>query len=300
MQASEFTRRVTAILQGLLVAILWATSWVLIKRGLVEVPPLVFAGVRYFVAFLILLVAFLVSARRSPMPRMPGRMWGRLIALGLLLYAAAQGALFVALDHLPAVTVNLLMSFTNVGVALLSAAWLSERPTALQWSGIALVLAGAILYFHPISIPPFQMIGVLAAFVGLTTNAVATIAGRDLNRAGAHPALQITVVSMGVGSMALLATGLLVEGLPSISLRNWIYILWLAAVNTAFAYTLMNHTLRTLTAVESSIITGTMIIWIPILAVLFLGEHVTPKEIAGLAAVAAGAVIVQLRGRRKG
>jgi hypothetical protein len=43
--------------------------------------------VRYFVAFLILLVAFLVSA---PLMPMSGRMWGRLIVLGLLLYAAAQ------------------------------------------------------------------------------------------------------------------------------------------------------------------------------------------------------------------
>ncbi|HEY5982570.1 MAG TPA: DMT family transporter, partial [Anaerolineales bacterium] len=93
--------------------------------------------------------------------------------------------------------------------------------------------------------------------------------------------------------------GLLLEGIPSISPRNWLFILWLAAVNTAFAYTLWNHTLRTLTATESSIITGTMLVWIPILAVIFLGEHVGLKELLGLIAVGLGTLFVQLRGRRK-
>ena len=102
---------------------------------------------------------------------------------------------------------------------------------------------------------------------------------------------------MGVGSTALLAAGLLVEGVPTISLQNFLFILWLAGVNTAFAFTLWNHTLRTLTAAESSICTGTMLIWIPILAVLFLGETLNLKAIIGLIAVGAGTIIVQLRGR---
>jgi drug/metabolite transporter (DMT)-like permease len=131
----------------------------------------------------------------------------------------------------------------------------------------------------------------------MLTNVVATVVGRELNSARLYSPLQVTTFSMGVGSAALLAAGLLAEGIPSISLRNWAYILWLAAVNTAFAFTLWNHTLRTLTAAESSISTGTMLIWIPILAVLFLGEHITPQQLLGLVAVGAGTLLVQLRGR---
>lgn len=50
-----------------------------------------------------------------------------------------------------------------------------------------------------------------------------------------------------------------------------------------------------LTATESSIINGTMLIWIPILAILFLGETITPKEIVGLVITGVGTLLIQLR-----
>ena len=68
-------------------------------------------------------------------------------------------------------------------------------------------------------------------------------------------------------------------------------------MRTALAFTLWNRTLRVLTAVESSIINSTMLIWIPLLAVAFLGETLSTKEAAGLALVGAGTVLVQLRAR---
>jgi len=34
-------------LQALFVTFLWSSSWVLIKFGLEEIPPLTFAGLRY-------------------------------------------------------------------------------------------------------------------------------------------------------------------------------------------------------------------------------------------------------------
>jgi drug/metabolite transporter (DMT)-like permease len=193
------------------------------------------------------------------------------------------------------VTVNLLWSFSSVTVALLGIVWLSERPTLFQWSGILLAIIGAFVYFYPAAIPQSQIIGVIAAAIGILANAVSAIIGRDVNRSGRYHPLVVTVVSMGTGSLALLATGLLVEGIPVIGLKSWAIILWLAVVNTAFAFTLWNHTLRTLTAIESSIINGTMLVWIPIFAVLFLGEKITGKEIIGLVGVGLGTLIVQMR-----
>jgi drug/metabolite transporter (DMT)-like permease len=69
-------------------------------------------------------------------------------------------------------------------------------------------------------------------------------------------------------------------------------------VNTAFAFTLWNLTLRTLSATESSIINNAMLIQIPILAVLFLGESLTWRELIGLIVAGIGILLVQL-GRRK-
>jgi drug/metabolite transporter (DMT)-like permease len=46
---------------------------------------------------------------------------------------------------------------------------------------------------------------------------------------------------------------------------------------------------------ESSIINGTMLIWIAIFAVTILGESITGKEIIGLVITGIGTLIVQLR-----
>ena len=70
-------------------------------------------------------------------------------------------------------------------------------------------------------------------------------------------------------------------------------------VNTAFAFTLWNHTLRTLSAVESSVINSLMMPQIAILALLFLDEALNAKEIWGLALVGVGVLIVQLKPRIK-
>jgi drug/metabolite transporter (DMT)-like permease len=84
-------------------------------------------------------------------------------------------------------------------------------------------------------------------------------------------------------------------GNPSIG--DWGIIAWLAVVNTAFAFTVWNYTMQTLTAVESSIINSMMMPQIAILAWLFLGETIGPKEILGLILVGVGALVVQLRKR---
>ena len=218
-----------------------------------------------------------------------------LFSLGICFYALTQGASFVALDLLPAVTVNLLWNFSSVAVAILGIFWLSEKPTGLQWLGIFLALVGAVLFFFPASIPSNFLPGLAVASVGVLANAASSILGRDINRTGAVTPLLVTVVSMGIGAMVLLGIGLMVEGIPQIDLKGWAIILWLAVVNTAFAFTLWNHTLRRLRAFESSIINGTRLIWIPVLAVLFLGERINAREILALLVVGIGTLIVQLK-----
>jgi drug/metabolite transporter (DMT)-like permease len=287
--------RLRAVVQALFVVFLWATSWVLIKIGLQDIPALTFAGLRYTLAFFCLLPVLLLSPELSSLRAIPRRTWRRLLVLGLLYYTITQGASFLALAYLPAVTVNLLWSFSNVIVAIMGVLWLAERPTWLQWVGVALALLGAGIYFYPVALQGSQLVGVLAAVFGVLANAGATILGRDLNRSGDLHPLVVTVVSMGIGSLALLATGLVAQGLPPVGPQGWAIIAWLAVVNTAFAFTLWNHTLRTLSAIESSVINGTMIIWIPVLAVLFLHERITIKDLCGLVVVGVGTLLVQLR-----
>jgi drug/metabolite transporter (DMT)-like permease len=287
--------RISAIIIALFVVFLWATSWVLIKIGLQDIPPLTFAGLRYTLAFLILLPVVLLKKRRVSLRSISKQSWLRLIILGLLFYACTQGASFVALSYLPAVTVNLLWSFSSIATVLFGILFLDERPTLFQWFGVVLALFGAVVYFYPVSITRGYSMGFLASGIGVLANAGATSLGRDINRSGKLNPLLVTLISMGIGSIALLTTGILVQGLPRIGLKGWTIIVYLALVNTAIAFTLWNYTLRTLSATESSVINGTMLIWVPILAVVFLNERIAIQEITGLVVAGIGIFIVQLR-----
>ncbi len=291
-------RHLVAVGQALLVTFLWSTSWVLIKLGLddLDLPPLSFAGLRYVLAALVLLPLALPALRRLGSWAGQRRLAGHVVLLGLLLYAVTQGAQFAALVHLPSVAVALVLSTTPVIIAVLTLRG-GERPSWLQVAGIVALIVGALLYFGPFDVGGTAVIGLAIAVTGVSANAVAALLGRRIARdslADVGGVLALTAVSMAVGSVVLLGVGLAVEGLPPLTGEAWLIIGWLALVNTAFAFTLWNHTLRTLTAVESSVMNNLMLVQIAILAWIFLAETLSLIEIAGLALALAGILTVQL------
>lgn len=287
-----------AVLQAIFVVMLWATSWVLIKFGLGSIPALTFAGLRYMMALVVLGLVTVRGPRLDVMRGLSINTWLRLGLLGLLLYTMAQGAQFMALSLLPAITTNLILSFITAVVALLGMVFLKEHPHPLQWVGIGLYLSGVIVYFAPVFSmegTPIPLSGIIAALVCVFSNAFASILGRQVNRKGDLDPTTITLISMGIGAVLLLATGAITQGIPRIDARGWLIVAWLAVVNTAFAFTLWNHTLRTLSAMESSIINNLMMVFIPLLAWLFLDETVTTLEGIGMVLAGLGVLTVQLR-----
>jgi len=287
--------RLRAILLALLVTFLWSTSWVLIKRGLDEIPALTFAGLRYAIAFLVLVPV--CWRRRAEVRALSPADWARLITLGLVFYTLTQGGQFLTLRHLDAITFSLILSFSPTFVAAAGSVALGERPRRVQWAGIALALAGGALYFFPISAVRGGGLGFVLAGATLAAGVGAFLLGRAVNRRQAASPVVVTTISMGVGAACLLGAGLGTQGLPTLGLASWGIVLWLAVVNTALAFTLWNYTLRTLSATESSVVNNTMLIQIAVLAWIFLGESMTSVEIVGLLAVAAGTLLVQIRRR---
>jgi drug/metabolite transporter (DMT)-like permease len=286
-----------AILEALFVTFLWSTSWILIKWGLKEIPPLTFAGLRYAIAACVLLPG--LWQRRAEVAALTRGQWLQLLALGLVFYALTQGGQFLTLKYLDAIPFSLILSFTPVFVAATGTVALRERPSRLQWIGLAATLAGAALYFGPSN--PFRgaALGFMLAGLTLCANVVSSLLGRSVNRRRMASPIVVTTISMGFGALLLLGAGLGMQGLPALTLKGWGIIVWLAVANTAFAFTLWNRTLRVLSATESSVINNTMLIQIAILAWIFLGEKPGWLEIVGLLTVAGGTLLVQLRRRQR-
>lgn len=165
------TGHVRAVFQAVLVTVLWSSSWVLIKEGLNDIPPLTFAGLRYVLASTFLIPITLHQSGLATVRQIAHRNWGYLATFGIVQYTLTQGAQFLSLAYLPATTVSLLLAFTPALVALLGIVMLQEQLSRIQWAGIILFLAGAIIYFGPVRLSEGEQYGLLIGTLGVLANA---------------------------------------------------------------------------------------------------------------------------------
>ena len=63
----------------LILCVIWGSTWLFIKLGLADLPPLTFAGIRFVLASLIL-VAMILALPASPPVAPPSRAWARRLA----------------------------------------------------------------------------------------------------------------------------------------------------------------------------------------------------------------------------
>ena len=216
---SKSPSHLTSILLALLVTLLWSTSFVIIKIGLAEIPPLTFAGLRYTIAFICLLPFAFTESNYTVIKNLRKKDWLKLVFLGFLFYAFTQGTQFIGLSLLPAVTVSLWLNFTPLIVAVMAIFLINEYPTQLQWLGVVLFIVGIFTYFFPVALSENQGLGLIVMTIGVLANSASAVLGRNINREGRISPIVVTIISMGIGSILLFVIGIVLQGLPAISFR---------------------------------------------------------------------------------
>ncbi len=292
--------RILAVVQALFVTVLWSSSFIIIKFGLAEIPPLTFAGLRYSIASLILLVLILSQTKMRRSIRGRSRQWwGMLTLYGIVYIAATQGTQFLGLYYLPAITFSLILNLTPIIVLIMAIPWLREQPSAVETGLILIGILGVILYFYPLDFVGVSILGLFIGIISLLANSFSSIIGRAINRARDTPTLVVTGIMMSIGSIFLMLFGLITEPFVSFSLMSWFYVLWLAAINTALAFYLWNKAMRVLRAIDMTLINSTMMPQIVILSIIFLGEYPNYLDWIGLIILAVSVAAVQVFQTRK-
>jgi drug/metabolite transporter (DMT)-like permease len=281
------------------VTVLWSSSWIIIKQGLKDISPLIFASLRYLLASMILLT--LVIGDKSKLTEI--RILTKkdiflLLSYGLIFTSLTQGLQFYALDFLPAITISFVLTFTIFLVIIFSIVILNENPTKLQAIFLFIAFFAGIMYFHPIGSYGVNFKGGLVLISILLANTIATIMGRYINANLEYSPLLVTTTSMLFGSILLFIYALTIEDLPNFSLQVIFIITWLAVINTALAFTLWNYTMQYLKAYESSIINNTMLPQITILAVVFLDERPSLIQWISIFIIIVIAMLVQMFNHR--
>lgn len=284
--------RALAIAEGLLVSLIWASSFVIIKVGLTNTAPLTLAGMRYFTAFLLLLPLFRGAnvTRRG----LATGDWLRLGLLGICAYTIGNGSLFWGLQYLSATTGSFLLALTPLLVLFLGIPWLREVPTSWQVVGLVVTLIGSGLFFSP-GLAAGELTGLAVVLIGLLAFAVFGVLGREIAREQRVTTLPLTAIPLAIGGGLLLLIAIPLEGLPGLSPEAILLILWLALVNTALAYLMYNHALQVLTALEMNVLLNLSPMWTAIMAALLLAEQLTWLRVAGIILVVMGVALVQWR-----
>ena len=288
------TARTVLLLIGIL-CLIWGSTWLVIKEGLRDLPPLTSAGIRFLVAFGILAVVAPVLSAREGGTRPPTWLW---VTSGLTNFAASYGIVYISETVLPSGLVSVLWAIFPLMTAVAAHRFLpGEQLSARQVIGLVVGLLGIVLLFvtdladlGPDALPMalFLLLSPLVSVVGtvVVKRYGATSSSVLLNRNG-----------MGIGAAALLvgAAGLETHAPVRWSAAAIGSIAYLAVVGTAVTFSLYFWLLRFAPANRMALIAFITPCVALALGAAVGGEPVTRYTLIGTGCVIAGIALVVLR-----
>lgn len=284
---------------AVVVTLLWSSSFVFIKWGLEEVPPLYFATLRYLLAFMVLAIADILFRRRRPAAGAYNKTPGRTLLLaGICGYTIAQGFEYVGLFFLPAVSTAFILAFNPILVLIIGLAFAGEGAGRRELLGLLVALGGAFMFFYGRVALQGEWLGILITAVSGVGWAAYVILVRSIHRAQSMDSLRLTTVTMGIGVVGMVLLTVATGEYSTLNFQNLVYVVWLATANTALAFFLWNWTLTEIPAYHLTVLQNVMLVEIAIFSFFFLGEALTPLMLVGMTLVLLGVILVQLRGSR--
>jgi drug/metabolite transporter (DMT)-like permease len=256
-----------------------AVSWAAILVRLAQAPPLSVAAWRLVLASAPALL-FAAIRRRPELAALPGR--SRLLLCGAGLALALHFATWIASLRLTSVAASVsLVSTQPVWVALLARFVLGEpvgRRTAL---GIGISVAGAVtVAASDLGAGPGALRGDALALAGALSAAVYFTTGRRVRARlslGAYVGVVYPVAALALLSLALL----LGQPLTGFDGRTWLALAALALVPQLLGHSLLNWSLRWLSAPFVAVAILAEPVASTLLALALLGERPGPLLLAG-------------------
>jgi drug/metabolite transporter (DMT)-like permease len=271
--------------------VVWSGGFAFAKIALQHSGPLTLLAVRY--ALVVLLLAPVVLLLRPPIPDRR-KTWAHMIVLGILVQVLYFGLTMIALDlKMSAGAVAVIVSLQPILVAILAGPVLAERVSPLQWVGLLLALAGALLVILPRTSLRTSPLGVAAAVGALLAIAVATVYERRLQTTGEF--LATNAVQYVVGAAVLVPAALVFEGLRfDLAPAFVIAIGYLALGNSLLSLTLLFAMIR---AGEAARVSAMFFLVPPVsalIALVLLHEQLPLLAWAGMAVAGTGVAIATL------
>jgi drug/metabolite transporter (DMT)-like permease len=273
----------------------WGSTYLAIRIGVREVPPFLFAAMRFLVAGVILYGWMLAKGERSPTKRQ----WASAGLLAVLIFVLDYGLLFWAEQRVPSGLAAIMMATIPAFMALSEILFLRTQRLTLRLAVALLIGLGgvAVLMSHSLNLggEPINTTGAIALIVGSLSWSIGSVLSRKL------PLPTSKVMSSGMqmlagGALLALASAVLGElrGFhpAAVSRAAWLALLYLIVAGSIIGYTayvwLIHH--------ESPTKVGTYAYVNPVVAVLlgyFMGgEALGLRAVLGSLFVLVSVVII--------
>src|SRR5213080_850168 len=224
----------------LTLCVVWSSTWLVIKIGLRDLPPISYAGIRFLIAIVVL---FAVSAGRVGLLLQRGFDYVLLAFTGVVMFAVNYGLLFWGELHVSSGLAAVLQATIPIFGMVFAHLMLPDEPLRLQ------KLVGALLALGGVTIICERLLGFngLMAFwggLGIVFGAAGAAFSNVLLKARViqlAPAM-IAAWQMIFGAAPLLVTGLVVEGNPlrfHWSALSIFCLLYLAVIGSALTFLLL-------------------------------------------------------------
>lgn len=268
------------LLVWLILCVIWGTTWIFIKRGLDDLPPISFAAIRFTVACLLILPALWWQKISFPKGRAA---WIIIFITGFLQFFFNYGLLFWGEQHISSGLAAVLQATIPAFGLILARIYVGESITGLKVVSILLGLFGVYVIFREQLTLNGQMafLGSLAVVVGAFGAAYASVLTKAKGQ-NMHPASMV-FGQMLVGHIPLWFVGLSVEGSPLDFHWTWkavVCVLYLAILGSIVAFWLYYWLLTKIDVTRAMMIAFVT----PLVAVIiggFFGEKLELETLFG-------------------
>jgi drug/metabolite transporter (DMT)-like permease len=282
----------------LLLCGIWGSTWLFIKLGLEDLPPLTFAGIRFVIATVI--VFALIAIRGIPLPTKK-RDWILLAVTGVLSFTLNYGLVFWGEQYISSGLAALLQSTLPAFGLVIAHFYLpGERMTLPRIAGVFLGVFGVgVIFSNQLQVSgPRALWGsaalVLSAFCAAYANVLVKAYALNL-----QPAV-LAGGQMLFGLVPLLLIGIPLEGNPLN--YHWtpiavVSLFYLAIVGTVIAFLLYYWLMHNMDVTKTMLIALVTPVTAVVLGMLVLKEEMHWRTLIGGGMIISGlAMLVARRG----
>ncbi|HEV3379319.1 MAG TPA: EamA family transporter [Thermoleophilaceae bacterium] len=280
----------------LTLVIIWSSTWVAIKIGLEDCPPLLGAGIRFAAAGLLLLGFAAVRGRSL---RTDARLAG---ILALMPFALAYGLVYWGEQHIPSGLAAVIFGVLPLYTAFLGAVLLPDQPLRVRLVvGILVAIGGLALAFAESADsgdPELALAGAAALAVAPLGASVGNISLKL--RAGELDAVALNGWGMLGGGALLLVASAIGEswGDAAWTAESLGSIAYLAVIGSAVPFVGLTVLLRHISAQATSFLAMLLPFGALVFGAALYSESITTRALGGAALVAVGLLIAQASPRR--